>query len=165
MRTAIFCGWIPLLLGTAWLAAAAGAEPPLVLRGEKVCVEAQQQEGRLCERYLALRDGRWVEVARGDEGRTLGSVSVLAAGGRPLAGTLQKLTIAGGTLVEELAAGPHRIVRKLSILGGGPWLRVVTRLEPAAGAALHQLADRFRFTARPDWSFAPSVGGFNPDAQ
>jgi hypothetical protein len=158
-------GWIVLCFAVAEPAAPAGAEPPLVLRGRQVRVEVQQREGRLCERYLALRDGTWVEVASGDQGRTMGPVSVVAAGGKPLFGTLQNLALVGESLVEELTAGQHRVVRKLTLAGDGSWIRVVTRLEPSGRAALYQLADRFRFSARPDWSFSPSVGGFNPDAQ
>jgi len=159
------CGWIALCFAAAEPAAAAGAEPPVVLRGAKVCVEVQQREGRLSERYLAVRDGTWVEVATGGQGRTLGPVSMIAAGGKPVAGTLRKLALVGGTLVEELAAGEHRIVRKLTVAGDGSWIRVVTRLEPSGRVALHQFCDELRFSARPDWSFSPSVGGFNPDAQ
>ena len=141
------------------------AEPPLVLRGEKVAVEAECREGRLRERYLAVRDGAWVEVATGDQGRSIGPVSVLIDGGKSLPGTVRKISLAEGTLVEELTAGQHRIVRKLTIAGDGSWIRVVTRFEPSGRVVLHGLADHFKFSHEPDWSFSPSVGGFNPDAQ
>lgn len=39
---------------------------------------------------------------------------------------------------------------------GGNWVRVESR-----GAR----CDRYRFTGRAEWSYSPSVGGFNPDAQ
>jgi hypothetical protein len=63
-----------LSFDTALCAIPAGAQPPVVLRGEKVAVEAEYREGRLRERYLAIRDGVWVEVATSvyasDPGRT-----------------------------------------------------------------------------------------------
>ncbi|MCY2995966.1 MAG: exo-alpha-sialidase, partial [Planctomycetota bacterium] len=68
-------------------------------------------------------------------------------------------------LVEEFAVGEHRILRKLSLVGEGPWIRVVTRLEPSRQMSLHQLSDQLRFSHRAAWSYSPSVGGFNPDAQ
>jgi hypothetical protein len=38
-------------------------------------------------------------------------------------------------------------------------------LEPAGQTSLHQFVDRFKFSGRADWSYSPSVGGFNPDGQ
>jgi hypothetical protein len=70
-----------------------------------------------------------------------------------------------GSLVEEFALGPHRLIRKVSIIGDTPWIRVGTRLEPSGKLALHQFSEHLRFLHQPDWSFSPSVGGFNPDAQ
>jgi hypothetical protein len=40
-----------------------------------------------------------------------------------------------------------------------------TRLEPVGKVELRQFSEHFKFLRRPDWSFSPSVGGFNPDAQ
>jgi hypothetical protein len=146
---------------------AAGAEspPPVVLRGEKVMVEAEARDGLLCERYLASRDGAWIEVATAAPGGPMGPVSAIAAGGASLPGTLRTVSLSGGALVEELAAGEHRIIRQLKIVDNGPWIRVVTRLEPSGRASLHQLADHLKFSHRADGSFSPSVGGFNRDAQ
>ena len=164
--------WVILLSLTAAIPAVAGpgvpgAEPrsPAVLRGEKVAVEAEVREGRLWERYLAIRHGVWIEVATGDRGQTLGPVSVVASDGKPVSGSLLGLSLAGGALIEEIAAGEHRIIRKLTIVGDGTWIRVVTRLEPSGRATLLELSDRLRFSLSPDWSYSPSVGGFNPDAQ
>jgi len=39
------------------------------LRGEKISVEAQVTDGRLSERYLALRDGKWIELATSTTGQ------------------------------------------------------------------------------------------------
>lgn len=84
MRTIVLCTLMLLSFGTALRATPAEAQPPVVLRGEKVSVEAECREGRLRERYLAGRDGAWIEVARGDQGRTMGPVSVLIDSGQPL---------------------------------------------------------------------------------
>ncbi len=165
MRIVMLCAVMLLFFGTALRAVPAVAQPPVVLRGEKVAVEAECREGHLRERYLAIRDGAWVEVAMGDQGRSIGPVSVVIAGGKSLPGTVRNISLAAGSLVEELTAGQHRIIRKLTISGDGSWLRVVTRFEPSSRVALHQLSDQFKFSHKPDWSFSPSVGGFNPDAQ
>lgn len=138
---------------------------PVTLRGGRVAVEARVQGGRLLERYLALRDGGWIEVASGDRGETLGPVSVVVSDGETLPGSLVRLRLQRGALVEEMAAGPHRVVRTLRVVGDGPWIHVVTRLEPSGRASLLELTDRLRFSRVPDWSYSPSVGGFNPDAQ
>ena len=47
MRTALLCVLLLLFLATALVAVPAGAQPPVVLRGEKVAVEAEGREGRL----------------------------------------------------------------------------------------------------------------------
>ncbi|MGA2621511.1 MAG: hypothetical protein ABSF26_28140 [Thermoguttaceae bacterium] len=164
MRTLLLCVLMLLSFDTALHAIPAGAQPPVVLRGDKVAVEAEYREGLLRERYLAIRDGTWVEVAT-SEGRSIGSVSVVIDGGKSLPGTVRNISLADGSLVEELTAGQHRVIRKLTITGDGSWIHVVTRFEPSNRAALHQLFDQLKFSHRPDWSFSPSVGGFNPDAQ
>ncbi len=56
-------------------------------------------------------------------------------------------------------------VTKAVLDGNGPWLRVTTRLESSQTGELQSLADRFAFSQRAEWSYSPSVGGFNPDAQ
>ena len=83
----------------------------------------------------------------------------------PLPGTVRNVSLAEGSLVEELTAGPHRIVRRLTISRSGLWIRVATRFEPTGRVALQGLSDQFKFSHKADWSFSPSVGGFNPDAQ
>ncbi len=86
-------------------------------------------------------------------------------GGKSLPGTVRNVSLAEGSLVEELTAGPHRIVRRLTISRSGLWIRVATRFEPTGRVALQGLSDQFKFSHKADWSFSPSVGGFNPDAQ
>jgi hypothetical protein len=142
--------------------ASAESRPPVVLRGENVAIEATMNDGALQERYLGRSGNRWVEVA--SSGRS--PLSLIAAGKTaPMPSKLRSVSLQGGTLVEEFTAGPHRIVRRLTIEPAGSWIRVVTRLEPAGPASLHQFFDRLRFSHRAEWSFAPSVGGFVPDAQ
>lgn len=48
------------------------------LRGERVMVTAEVIEGRLRERYLAKRNGAWVEVAMADNDRTFGPVLMVS---------------------------------------------------------------------------------------
>jgi len=157
--------YLSISMVCCWARGAVGeTESQQVLRGERVAVEVAIKDGRLRERYLAIRNGAWVEVASSDPAHTLGPVSVIS-GGKPLDGSVQRISLRNGTLTEELALGDHRVIRKLTIQGEGPWIRVVTRLQPSGQLSLHQLSDRLRFPQRADWSYSPSVGGFNPDAQ
>ena len=138
---------------------------PTSLRGEKTAVEALVKDGRLEERYLAKDGHDWIEVATAGGSSTMGPVSIIAADGTPLPGKVQKLSAVDGTLVEEFALDAHRVVRKLTITDDGSWVHVVTRFVPSGVAALKQAADHLKFSRRSDWSFSPSVGGFDPDAQ
>ncbi len=164
-----------LLFGTMAILAQPGAllttaraqsRPPVVLRGENVAIEAAMKDGSVEERYLARNGDRWIEVATSGRGQAKGPVSVIAAGATSaLPSKATAVSLEGGTLVEQFTVGPHRVIRHLMIDGDGSWIRVVTRFEPAGRASLHQLFDRLRFSHRAEWSFAPSVGGFVPDAQ
>ncbi len=159
------CIGLALCASNTYGAGALDSQPAVVLRGEKVMVEVSTKDDRLQERYLALHNGAWVEVATTDPGGTPGPVSVLTGDGAPLVTRVSHVSLSGGGLVEELSAGEHRVVRKLTILGNGPWIRVVTSLDPVGRVSLRELRDCFRFPLRADWAFSPSVGGFNPDAQ
>jgi hypothetical protein len=75
------------------------------------------------------------------------------------------VAIEQGALVERLSAGSYQITRTVRLTERPGWLRVETRLEPNGQTELHSFADSFRFEGQPDWSYSPSIGGFNPDAQ
>ncbi|MFI5381994.1 MAG: hypothetical protein ACHRHE_22085 [Tepidisphaerales bacterium] len=145
------------------MTAPAGAQEAVVLQDRRIRVQAQLSEGVLREKYLALRGGQWIEVASAD-GQSAGAVSLVARDGKAMTAESRAVRLQDGELVEEWAAGPHRITRRVR-LTDGPWVRVSTRIEPAGRLELHAFFDRFRSAARPDWSYSPSVGGFNPDAQ
>jgi hypothetical protein len=55
--------------------------------------------------------------------------------------------------------------RSVELVDGGPWIRITATLPPQPCRRLNEWVDRLRFAATPDWSFAPSVGGYCPDAQ
>src|SRR5450755_3961323 len=82
-----------------------------------------------------------------------------------LAGTLRGVAIEQSALVERLSAGTHEITRTIKLTSRAGWVHVETRMEPRGRVELHSVADTFRFEGRPDWSYSPSIGGFNPDAQ
>ena len=159
--------WICLLSSIGGAPGMSGSETmrPVSLSNDKVKVIAEVQDGFLQERYLAARNGAWVEVATSEQKSTMGPVSIIAAGGTPLSGAVRGLSLSHGSLVEKFSVGTHRVTRKLSIAGDSPWVRVETRFEPAGRVSLHEFFDRLKFSLRPDWSFSPSVGGFDPDAQ
>jgi len=163
MRPLLIC-FASLMLPIGHALAAGAMESRQVLRSRTIAVEAEIKDGRLRERYLAMRDGTWVEVATADSAEGLGPVSVMGGSGA-MAGTVRAVTLSDGVLTEEFVLGEHRVIRKFSIEGDGPWLRVVTRLEPSGRLSLHRLCDRIKFSHGADWSYSPSVGGFNPDAQ
>jgi hypothetical protein len=145
--------------------ARADFQSPIVLQGKQVAVHVERnEEGGFCERFSALRDGKWIEVAVSD-GQSIGPLSVLPEDRKPLQGSVRNVSLVGEVLVEELDIGPHRATRKIMIDDDGPWIRVVTRIEPSGPLVLRQAFDRFKFLHKPTWSFSPSVGGFNPDAQ
>ncbi|HXK60088.1 MAG TPA: hypothetical protein PLP42_09355 [Acidobacteriota bacterium] len=146
-----------------FLSAMTQSQPPVSLTGERIRVEAESKDGRLRERYLAFSNDTWVEVATAENGRSVGPISLIAADKTPVPASLHALSISGNILHEEFTAGEHRIIRTITLLENGPWIRVVTRLEPSSPVALHELTDRFDFSHSADWSFSPSVGGFNPD--
>jgi hypothetical protein len=135
------------------------------LRGRRIRVQAVVKNGGLEEHYLARRGNTWIEVATDAQTQTIGPVSLVLDQQKPLAAIVRELSISNESLVEEFDIGPHRIIRKLSLVGDTPWVRVVTRLEPSGNIPLREFYDQFRFLQKSDWSFSPSVGGFNPDAQ
>ena len=146
---------------------AALAAGPAMLQGSRVRVEATIADGQLEERYSVRLDDRWIPAAV-SAGRSVGPISLIAPDGKALPGKIEKAEIVNGTLVEHFSVGKDRLSRTVSFAdggNGGDWLHVTTRLEPEAALPLHAFADRLRFLERPDWSYAPSVGGFVPDGQ
>lgn len=136
--------------------------PPRVeLSGARLRVEVIVTGGRLLERYLARDGASWVEIAA-SAGRSAGPVTLEAPGGAVIPLSVTALSSTGHTLVEEFSSGPARIRRTLTLEDGGPWVHAVTRLEHAA--PLHSFSDQFHTAIPPDWTYSPSVGGFNPDA-
>ncbi|MGD0088459.1 MAG: hypothetical protein ABSE73_00935 [Planctomycetota bacterium] len=140
-----------------------------VLRGKYVCVEAEivkaaVPDGNLRERYLARAGEDWVEVAVA-EGLSVGTVGLTITGSSFFIGSAQSVTVAEGALTEELDISGQKVLRKISLVEDGPWVHVTTRLEAHGEHEIHAFCERFRFVRQPDWTFSPSVGGFNPDAQ
>jgi hypothetical protein len=147
--------------------AAVDPEPQqsLELRGQRIMIRAVIQKGELREDYFGRREGAWTKVASSGQAPGIGPVSLILAQKTPLAVTARNLRLSDGSLIEEFDAGPHRVVRRLTLADVGPWIRVTTRLEPAGKLDLCQFSDRLNFVQKPDWSYSPSIGGFNPDAQ
>lgn len=156
-----------LLLALSGCAQAAFGEvqQSLELQGPGVLIRAEISDGTLRERYFSRRGEEWTEVAAAGWAQDTGPVALLSAQGVAMKVTARNLRLSEGSLVEEFEAGPHRIVRQLSLAEPQHWIRVATRLEPTGQLDLHQFSDHFQFVRKPDWSYSPSVGGFNPDAQ
>jgi len=152
-------------MGLDCVGARADPGAPVVVSSDRVRVQAETREGRLYESYAARRDGQWIQVAAAEEGGTVGPTAVISAGGAVEKGAVTRIATDGRELVEELEVDGLRAIRRVAPDADGPWVHVRTQLNPARPALLHAFVDRFRFSREPDWSFAPSVGGFIPDAQ
>ena len=134
--------------------------PWVTATGDGLRVQARPAAGRLEERYQARAGSDWVTIATSAD-----PVSVRAAGGEELPEVLRGISLEQDALVERLTAGPHEITHTVRLADRAGWLYVTTRLEPHGPVRLHSMADSFRFEGHPDWSYSPSVGGFNPDAK
>lgn len=123
------------------------AQTRAVLTGPRIRVEAVAAAGKLRQRFSAKDGSTWVDLAfSGGE-----SVTALSADRQ--------------TLTEDLTIGKLRARRTLSLTAREHWLKVSTRLEGGFPATLHSFSDTLRSAIPADWSYAPSVGGFIPDAQ
>jgi hypothetical protein len=141
----------------------ARSQPRASIEGPAIRVEAAVVAGKLHERFHAREGRAWIELAAAG-GRTLGALSVADSAGFRKTGAVISLSAGRGTLVEELAIGTLRVRRTLSLTGRERWLRAATRLEGGLPVALHSFSDQVRTTIEPAWSYSPSVGGFNPEA-
>jgi hypothetical protein len=142
----------------------AQSSPQATLTGPDLRVEARTESGRLEERYQSRVGDQWVTVAT-SFGESQGPVSVHGATGEILAASVRGIAIEQGVLVERLSAGSYEITRTVRLTEHPGWLHVETSLKPGGPTELHSFADSFRFEGQPDWSYSPSIGGFNPDAQ
>ncbi len=136
------------------------AQTNAVLDSKDVRVEVSLAGGRLQERWLAKNASGLVELLT-TNGKTAGAVTVQRAGGVAVQSTAVRIEKRGESIFEEIAAG-GLAVRRVITLENGPWVRVTTSLA-ATKEPLHAVRDDYRFALRPDWSFSPAIGGFNPD--
>jgi len=136
---------IALLMAAA--AACGHAQTRAVLEGPRVRVDALVTGGTLRERYFAKDGSAWVELATRE------------------AGSAGPVAIDGGALVEELTLGSLGVRHTLRLTTHANWLKANTRLEGGLPVTLHAFSDALHAAFDPDWSYAPSVGGFVPDAQ
>lgn len=150
------------MLAAAW--APGHAQTRAVLTGSQVRVEAEASDGVLRERYLAKDGPAWVNLAA-SHGESLGALSIQNSSGMARGGTVIVRSAGPDRLVEELSINRLRVRRTLSLTAHKHWLKVVTRLEAGFPATLHSFSDTLRAAIPADWSYAPSVGGFVPDAQ
>jgi hypothetical protein len=134
------------------------------LQSSQVRVEVTLTNGRLDERFLAKGESGWTEIAV-SHGMTNGATSVLGTGRVVEKGLSARVDKTAAGLVEEFQVNGGTVRRTVNLFGDGPWIEVTSRLIPARAVHLHSFVDRFRASLRPDWTFSPSVGGFNPDAK
>ena len=136
----------------------------VVLDGAQVRIEADVVGGQLNERFLAKGESGWTEIAR-SHGATQGATSILGAGEAFQRGFSSTLSRTPTSLAEEFQGDNYALRRTLSLYGDGPWVKVTTQLAPSRPVYLHSFVDSFKASMQPDWTYSPSVGGFNPDAK
>ena len=136
----------------------------VVLDGTQVRVEANLVDGQLNERFLAKGESGWTEIAV-SHGATRGATSLLGAGDAVQKASSSTLSKTSAGLLEEFQGDGYTLRRTVSPYGDGPWVKVTSQLVPSRPVQLHSFADSFKTSIRPDWTYSPSVGGFNPDAK
>ena len=152
-----------VLIGVTTANLFASVSPISVVHGN-LRLEAKTTGGVLHESFSARSKSGWIPVATSN-GKTQGSLSIRAAGSVVLNGRVERISQQGGSVVEELAGDGWKAKRILEAFGDRNWIHVTTVLTPAGALTLHSYIDTFQAELRPDWSFSPSVGGFNPDGQ
>lgn len=136
---------------------------PILFAKENIAIEIRVNNGILEERYLARQDNDWIEIAKSN-GKSIGAVSMRDNTNQILPGRVVEIRHDEATITEELAIGKYRVTRELKVSDNGPWLRVTTKLSGGDSASIHAFYDQFSYSNEPDWSYAPSIGGFVPDA-
>ena len=139
-----------------------GTDPILFKKGN-ISIELHVNKGVLEERYLARQDNDWIEIATSC-GESIGSISLRDSANQILPGSVREIRQYEASITEELAIGNYRVTRELMVIDDGPWLRVTTQLTGGNHASIHAFFDQFSFSNEPEWSYAPSIGGFVPDA-
>jgi len=133
------------------------------LKKDDISIKIQVKNGSLEERYFVRHGDEWVEVA-GSRGESVGAVSMRDSSNQIIEGDFVKMWQDDeSSITEEMSIGNYRITRRLVVVGEG-LLHVTTRLNGKKPKSLHSFFDQFGFSQNPDWSYAPSIGGFIPDA-
>jgi hypothetical protein len=130
----------------------------------QVRVEVILANGQLHERFLAKGESGWIEIAVG-HGLTLGATSIRGPGYVVQTGHSSTVSKTAARLVEEFQGNNYTVRRTISLQGDGPWIEITSQLIHTRPATLHSFVDSFQASMQPDWSYSPSVGGFNPDAK
>jgi len=154
----LFVAFLAIFAGPTY-----GVGQTLDLEGNQVRVEVNLVNGQMNERFLAKGESGWTEIAI-SHGVTQGAMSILGSGDTVQRGLSSTVSKTADRLVEEFRANDY-LVRRTVRLYGGPWIEITSQLIPIRPANFHSFVDTFQASMRPDWSYSPSVGGFNPDAK
>ena len=136
---------------------------PILFKKGNISIEFRMSDEILEVRYLVWQDNNWIEIATSN-GESIGTVSIRDSSNQIMPGNVIEIRQEESSVIVELAIGDFHVTRELEVIDDGPWLRVTTRLTGGGSASLHAFFDQFRFSGKPDWSYAPSIGGFIPDA-
>ena len=141
----------------------ADSSTEIVLKKGNISIEIRANDGLLEEKYLVRRDNDWVEIAA-SRGESIGAVSMKDSSNQIMKGNFVSMRQDDeSSITEELKIGKYHVTRRLAVTGDG-LLHVTTRLNGETPENIHSFVDQFCFTQEPDWSYAPSIGGFIPDA-
>lgn len=139
--------------------------PTDFIRLEKgnVSIEIRANKEYLEEKYLVKKDNDWIEIAVA-KGESIGAVCVQDSSNMVLKGKfLKMLQNDEFSITEEFSFGNFMVIRKIKVADEG-LIHVTTRLDGEVPNNLHTFFDQFSYTQDPDWSYAPCIGGFIPDA-
>src|SRR4051812_10640479 len=152
-----------VVIGSTAVNLSAAVAPVAIVHGN-LRVQVKMTNGVLQETFSVRNKTGWAVLAT-SSGKTQGALSIRSAGSAVLPGRVESLAPQGESVLEEIAGDGWRATRTIEAFSDRDWIHISTVLTPARPLTLHSYSDNFQGELRPDWSFSPSVGGFNPDGQ
>src|SRR4051794_13509774 len=152
-----------LLTGATAVNLFAAVAPVSIVHGN-VRVEIKTAGGVLQENFSVRNKSGWTTLATSN-GKSQGALSIRSVGSAILTGSIESVSRKGDSVVEEIAGDGWNIKKTIEGFGDRGWIHISTVLTTTRPFMLHSYTDMYQAELQPEWSFSPSVGGFNPDGQ